>query len=406
MEYSAPGIMQTSRRLLLLAFLAFMSLGLPDTVLGVAWPSLRQVFELPASALGLVLGAGMVGYFLSGLAAGTLLSALGVGKLLALSGAVVAAALAAYAAAPSWSLFFPAGVFMGLGSGAIDAGLNAHATRHFSARHINWLHAFWGVGASLGPLIMTGAIAEGFGYRAGYALLALVLAGMAAAFAFTRREWDAGARPSAAALAGRAPAAESALDILGHRAVWLHIAAFFFYTGLEATAGQWCFTLLRQAHGLEVEAAGAWTAAYWGSITLGRVLLGYWVDDWGADRLLRASSLGMLAGAAALSVSSGALGRVGLLVLGLSLAPVFPTLMARTPARLGGAARHAVGFQVSAATLGAALMPGVGGVILERVGLFAVPIWALGLGLTFFAVHEAVLVVTRRAAVAGESAPR
>jgi fucose permease len=192
-------------------------------------------------------------------------------------------------------------------------------------------------------------------------------------------------------------------EVLGNGPMWLHIAAFFFYTGLETTAGQWCFTLLRERHGLGVEAAGAWTSGYWASLTLGRILLGFVVDRLGPDRLLRLASVGMLAGAALFSAREDLVGRVGLLLLGLSLAPVFPTLMARTPARLGAASRLAVGFQVSAATLGSASLPAVAGFLVARFGLGIVPVFALVLGLSFGAVHELVLGITRRLAAGAES---
>jgi fucose permease len=174
------------------------------------------------------------------------------------------------------------------------------------------------------------------------------------------------------------------------------MAAFFLFTGLETTAGQWCFSLLRERHGLGVEGAGAWTSAYWASLTLGRIALGFVVDRVGSDRLLRMASVGMLAGAALFAAREDLVGRSGLLLLGLSLAPVFPTLMARTPARLGAASRLAVGFQVSAATLGSASMPALAGFLVARFGLGIVPIFALVLALGYGAVHELVLAMTRR----------
>lgn len=393
--------MQTSTRLLLLAYLAFVSLGLPDTVLGVAWPSLRTGFALEPSAIGAVLIAGMVGYFLSGLCAGALMGALGVGGVLAASSGFVALALVGYALAPTWSTFFPIGLAMGLGSGAIDAGLNGYAARHFSVRHVNWLHASWGVGASLGPLLMTEAIARGFGYRAGYAALSLILAAMALAFLVTRASWDG--RSPAAEVADQVadakdtppPSSASLRDVLGRGAVWLHIAAFFFYTGLESTVGQWCFTFLRDRHGLGVEGAGVWTSGYWASLTLGRIALGFVVDRVGPDRVLRLASAGLLGGVMLLMLREDQLGRSGLLLLGLSLAPIFPTLMARTPARLGDASRLAIGFQVSAATLGSASLPGLAGFLVAQYGLGAVPVFALALGLGFGVVHEAVVALPR-----------
>ena len=176
--------------LILLAYLAFISLGLPDTVLGVAWPSLRDGFGISQPDIVFVLVTGVTGYFLSGLVAGGLMTKLGVGGLLTVSSGLVTLALIAYALAPTFYTFFPVAALMGLGSGAIDAGLNGYAARHFSVRHLNWLHACWGVGASLGPMIMTAAIAGGVGYRFGYASLALVLGAMGTAFLLTRRRWD------------------------------------------------------------------------------------------------------------------------------------------------------------------------------------------------------------------------
>jgi fucose permease len=394
--------------LLLLAYLAFVSLGLPDTVLGVAWPSLRDGFGLSQAALGAVLAASMSGYFLSGLVAGRLVAWLGVGRLLAASSGLVALGLVGYAAAPRWSLFFPVGAVIGLGSGAIDAALNGYAAHHFPVRHLNWLHASWSVGATTGPIIMTAVLARGMGYRAGYAILALALGAMALAFLATRRSWDerGPAAPVAVAAATAAvaePAAapapyENAWSALRRGRVWLQIAVFFLYTGLESSAGQWCFTLMREGRGLTVEAAGAWTAAYWGSLTAGRIALGFVIDRIGPDRLLRVAVVGAVIGAALFAAGAGLAGRVGLLLLGASLAPLYPTLMARTPARLGHATTlHAVGFQVSSATLGAAVLPGAVGLLAARAGIGAIGSAVAAMAVLLWALHEALVRATRPA---------
>jgi fucose permease len=388
--------MTRETRLLLLAYLAFISLGLPDATLGIAWPSLRHDFHLPPSAIGLVLGMAVSGYFLSGLLAGSWMHKTGVGRLLAGSSGLVALGLTGYALAPAWALFFPVALLVGLGSGAIDAALNAYAARHFSVRHVNWLHACWGVGASTGPAIMTAAIAFGPGYRAGYGVIAAALAAMALAFLATRRAWDRGTPASSAAVSQPAsasiPPRGSARAALASGRVWLLMASFFCYSGLESSVGQWCFTWLTEARGLPVEGAGSWTSAYWGSLTLGRVLLGSIAERFGPDRLLRLASLGAVAGVALFALSPGVAGRLGLLLLGMSLAPMYPTLMARTPARVGAAlSGHTVGFLVSSATLGSALMPALVGVLVGRVGLASIGALGLALGGAFLGVHELIL---------------
>lgn len=396
-----------SRLLLGLAYLAFISLGLPDTVLGVAWPSLRSAFALSPAAFGVVQGAGVAGYFVSGLVAGRLAGALGVGGLLAASSALVTAGLVGYAAAPTFALFAPVGLVVGLGSGAIDAALNGYAARHFPVRHLNWLHACYSLGATAGPALMTGALAAAGSFRAGYAALAAALAAMALAFAATRRAFEDGGHAPAAAAVGAEPAAGAPAGALGvhaadpgavgalrRGAVRLQIAIFFVYTGLEAATGAWCFTRLVE-RGEPLEVAGAWTTAYWGSIALGRVALGFVVERVGPDRLVRLATCAALAGALAYAALDGAPGRLGLVLLGASLAPVFPTLMARTPARVGGASAHAVGFQVSAATLGSAAFPALVGVGVARAGVAVIAPASAALAAALLVLHEALLRSTR-----------
>lgn len=389
---------------LLLAYLAFVSLGLPDTVLGVAWPSLRAEFGIPQSAMGAVLAAGLSGYFLSGLWAGAGVGKLGVGGLLAASSALVSAALFGFALAPSWTVFFPIGVLMGLGSGAIDSGLNGYAARHFSVRHVNWLHGCWGIGASTGPALMTFSIAESHGYRAGYASLGTVLGAMAVLFVITRRRWDeprdgddTSQTPGAAGTQPSRPVGVSYRTALRSSRVWLQVLVFFLYTGIESTVGQWCFSWLRERRGLSIELAGGWTSAYWASLTLGRLVLGTFVDRWGADRTLRCATVGAVVGVSLFAASDGTLGSIGLLLLGVSLAPLFPTLMARTPARVGDdVAHHAVGFQVSAATLGSTLVPALVGLLVARGGLRLFGVVVVGVGVALLIAHEGLLAVARR----------
>jgi fucose permease len=377
------------RRLLALAYAAFVSLGLPDTVLGVAWPSLRAAFHLPQAAIGLVLAAAVSAYLASGLAAGRVTAALGEGRLLAGSSALVALGLAGHALAPAWPAFAAAAVPVGLGSGAIDAALNGLAARRLGARHLNWLHACYSLGATAGPALMARVLAGGRSYRTGYGLLAAALAAMAACFLAARRALDD--RPARAA-AGRPPDAAvhaSARAVLARPRAWLQIAVFFVYTGLESGAGQWCFTVLRESRGADLGAAGRWTAAYYGSIAAGRVVLGAVVERVGADRLLRGATLGALAGALAFALAPGAAGRLGLVLLGLSLAPIFPTLMARTPARLGPEATlHAVGFQVAAGTAGAAAIPSALGALADRAGVGAIAPGVAVVALALLTLHE------------------
>jgi fucose permease len=383
--------------LLALSYLAFVSLGLPDTVIGVAWPSIRDRFGVSQAGLGFVLSVGVAGYVVSSVIAGRLVVALGVGRLLAASCALVALGLTGYALAPRWALFVPMAAVIGLGSGAIDAALNGWAARHIPVRHVNWLHACWGVGATAGPAMMTAVLARGGSYGLGYVLLACALGAMGLAFAATRRAWEDGA-----AAGGGIALHGGAGEALRSGRVLLQIAFFFVYTGLEAGTGQWCFTVLREARGLDIESAGTWTAVYWGSILAGRVVLGFVVDRVGPDRLLRVTTVTAVAGAVLFASSGGPLGRLGLVLLGASLAPIFPTLMSRTPARVGQhLAPHAVGFQVGAATLGSAAVPALFGLLAAGAGLRAIGVGVAAVAFLLLVLHETIIAMTRQTPAPG-----
>src|SRR5687768_12485585 len=178
--------------LLAIAYLGFVSLGLPDAMAGVAWPSVRDTFRQPQSGFGLVFIALGCGYCLSSFFGGRLTVALGVGRLLTVSSLLVALAMFGSGLAPLWPLFVGWAIVWGLGSGAIDAGLNGYVSTHFSARHVNWLHACYSLGATLGPLLMTATLVWVGSWRLGYSLIGGIVLALTATFLVTRRWWDEG----------------------------------------------------------------------------------------------------------------------------------------------------------------------------------------------------------------------
>ena len=402
--------------LLIIAYLGFISLGLPDTLIGVAWPSVRESFDLPQSAIALVFfGAGSA-YFVSGVFAGRAVNRLGVGLLLAVSSGIVAFGEFGFALAPFWVLFAGCSLLHGLGSGAIDAGLNYYVAHHFSVRHMNWLHAFWSLGATLGPLIMTAAVARNQ-WRMGYGTVGIILFSMALLFLLTRKKWEEPGPPpelpgEAVPLAEPVPGAVTAMaeaqeaqpaaarvgmrDAVRHPVVWLQVMLFFFYTGAEATLGQWGFTLLTESRGFAEESAGLWVTIYWASIGGGRILLGMVAARIGIDRLVRISTATALVGTVLYASSiSPEVSALALVLCGFGLATVYPSLMTRTPQRLGSAlAAHSIGFQVSAATAGAAVLPSTAGVLAQHYGLEMLAYTAVAMAVVVWGLHE---VLVRRA---------
>lgn len=361
--------------LLLLAYLAFIGLGLPDPLPGTLWPKVAPAYGLPNAALGLVLAALSAGYILAGLLAGRLIAALGIGGVLAASLAATALAAGGQALAPPWPVFVALAVLAGIGSGAVDAALNAWAAHKLAARHLNWLHACWGIGATLGPGVTTALLAAGAGWQAAYAAVAGLLAALAGAFLLTRGRWHAAAPDTTQG--------HGTITALRHPVVRLQMAVFVVYTGLEAGAGQWAATIFAARGATPAEAAFAATL-FWASLTAGRIGLGFIVDRVGADRLLR---LAMPVGAvAAAGFAAGVADLACLLLLALALSPVYPTMMALTPARLGPLAVSAIGLQVAAAMAGVALLPGAMGLAADLFGPGAVPVLLVALAVLLAAL--------------------
>ncbi len=351
--------------LLVLAYLAYIGLGLPDPLPGTLWPQVGAAYGLPNAALGLVLASLSCGYILAGLTAARLIAAFGIGGVVAGSVAATALTAAGQALAPPWPVFVGLAVLAGMGGGAVDAALNVYAAQRLAPRHLNWLHACWGIGATLGPAAAAAILAAGAGWQAAYAAVAAALAALGTAFLFTRRRWDGTAPPP-----GRPGGAISALR---HPVVRLQMAVFFVYTGLEAGGGQWAATILATRGATPAEAALAATL-FWAGLAGGRIGLGFVVDRIGPDRLLR---LGMpVAAVAAMGFALGLQDAAFLILFAVALAPVYPTVMALTPARLGPLAVQAIGLQVAAAMAGVAVLPGLMGWVADWAGADAVP-WIL-----------------------------
>jgi fucose permease len=358
---------------LLLAYFAFISLGLPDGLLGVGWPSIAADFRVGTDAVGLLLFAGTAGYLVSSVAAGFSIARLGVGRLLAGSTALASIALTGYALAPGFGFLVPCALIAGFGGGAIDAGLNAYAAGAFGPRHMNWMHAFFGLGVAIGPLIMTTVLSAGLAWHWGYGIVATGQAVLAVAFAVTVRSW-AQHRPAPAGdpagTPGKSPAATRIAVTLAIPAVWLSAAAFAIYVAIEVTAGLWAFLLLTEGRGVSATVAGVCVSAYWASLFVGRVVQGFVVERVGTTRILLGSLAGLLLGSALVAVPGpGWLAVAGLLVIGFAAAPVFPLLTLTTADRVGAAhADRTIGVQIGASGLGGALIPAGIGVLIDRLG--------------------------------------
>ena len=387
--------MRRDKRLLLIgiSYFGFVALGLATALLGVAWPSIRGSFDLSLDAVGTLLIAITAGSLLSSFSSGPAISRLGAGKVLLVSSILRGVGLLGCGLAPNWWAMVLFGLLAGLGSGTIDAGLNTVFAANYSASLMNWLHASYGLGAALGPVVMTAALDAGGSWRWGYVFAAILQGLLALAFGITLGRWRLGGSGSSDVGSQSAMGVVRTRDTLRLPLAWLGIALFFVFTGVEGSGGQWPYTLFTEARGVTPGAAGLWISVYWDSLTVGRIVLGFVVDRLGVVFSSRACMVGVTLGSALVWWNvTNLVGFLGLALVGFSLGPLFPLLISHTPRRLGAAhAPNAIGFQVAAAGLGMALLPGLAGVLAKSVGLEVIGPFLLVASIVALALHEAIL---------------
>ena len=346
------------------ALAAFVILGIADSALGVAWPAMSDFLFRTLPDLGVLLVALSFGYLAASTAFGLLTEVFGLGPLLVIGASLLAVSAGGVAVVLGWPVAVIAVGLMGLGAGLIDVGMNAHAALEFDRGAINNLHAAYGVGATVGPIILAASLTSGLAWRGGYGALAGLQIVVAIAIWRRRLEWTAGRRA--------AEATPTASIGTLRRAGMLTV--FLIYTGVEVATGQWSFSLLTLDRGMGTGTAGVWVGLYWGGLTVGRLIFGLVGEKVTASRALD-SSIGIaLAGLALLWWDPAGLGVLGLPVTGLGFAAVFPTLVSLTPARIGpSASTKMVGYQLAAANVGAAIVPWSLGLIAGEAGLSVLP---------------------------------
>lgn len=373
-----------------LSCLTYLSVALPGSTLGLLWPSMRATIHEPVDALGLVLFAGVLTSAVSSAVTGRLLSRMSAGPVLALGTATVGVALAMEAAAPAlWVIVLGSAVFS-LGFGAIDAALNVYAAGHFGARDINWLHASYGLGATLGPLLVTALLRGGLGWRGTMGSMACVIALVAALLAITWRRASGGQRRAAADRSEEmlTPAASGDTAPRKWSAIFAGVTFTTVETGLESAAGIWGYVFLTSGRGLPAVVAGVAVSAYWAMMFVGRALLGMVAARLGAARVLAWAVASVPVGALLMTLPGPAfVAVVGMMTLGLATAPIFPLLTLTTSDRAGASATTAVGLQVAASAVGGAALPSGIGLVIGAVSAWTLAPALLVLSLAMCGVY-------------------
>jgi fucose permease len=363
-----------SHRILLgIVYLSFISLGLPDGILGVAWPAIRQDMGQPLAAIGLLTLTMTVCAAASSLLAARIVARVGTGMVVATSCLMTSLALVGFSVAPSFAVLVMLGIPLGIGAGAVDASLNHFVAAHYSSRHMNWLHGFWGVGATAGPAIMGLALASPGGWTRGALSIGLAQLALAVALWASLSLWRREDSAPAASSSGTQP--PQVFRPYSRAATWLAPLCFLLYVAAEMGTGLWAASILVNNRGVSLAEAGFWVSVYYGSLTAGRFGVGLVANRLGNRRLVRLGIALAIVGAALFAVPGlpGALSLAGLVLMGLGCAPVFPSLMHETARRFPTElARTVIGRQMTAAYIGGSVIPAAFGLLAGWIGLGAV----------------------------------
>ncbi len=363
--------------LILLAFIAFVAIGLPNGLLGVGWPSIRAGFSIPLDAIGMLLFTFVVGYMTSSFFNGILLSRMGVGRLLAASCFLTGMALIGYTLVPAWWMMVLLGVFVGLGAGAIDAGLNTYVAAHFGEDLMQWLHASWGVGTTLGPIIMTLGLTNLNTWRFGYRVVGIFQLLLAVCFVVTIPMWKRNDTPLKEGAKKRLTDYKTSMgETLRQPLVWLSVLLFFLYVGAETSLGTWTYTLLTESRGVDETLAGFFAGSYWFTFTIGRIAAGIVAKRVGVNKLVVGGLMGAVLGALLLVWNPNEIANViAVALIGLSIAPIFPAMMSGTRTRVGDHyAANTIGMEMTATGFGTAVIPSLMGVLARQISLEVIPI--------------------------------
>lgn len=395
-----------SAMLLLVIYLAFISLGLPDSILGAVWTTLHTDLGVPFGSAGIV----SVTISLSTIAASLNLEwlnrKLGTGRLSLISVLFTSVALIGCSLAPSFLWIVLLAVPLGLGAGAVDGSLNNYVALHYKPHHMSWLHCFWGIGATLGPVIMSMFLKGTGNWRGGYGTIGFIQLAIGALLLLSLPLWgrfpsrvpehvdsgsvsgsDSGAMPGASGSVFKMPGIRHAL------------LSFTFYCGAEVTMGLWGASYLIQSRGLDAVSSARWVALYFGGITAGRFLTGFLTMRFTNTQLIRGGQVLSLAGVLLVMLPLPSLfAMAGFIAIGLGFAPVFPCMTHETPRRFGAAhSQKIIGYQMVAAYVGITFLPPLAGLLAPIVGMWIFPVLVMAYvaGMMFSSERIARLMARR-----------
>ena len=381
--------------LLAIIYLSFISLGLPDALLGAAWPNMYPEFQVPVSYAGMISMIIAFGTIISSLQSDRLTKRFGTGKVTAVSVGITALALWGFSISHSFILLCLWAIPYGLGAGSVDASLNNYVALHYSSKHMSWLHCMWGIGATLGPYIMGAVLTGGATWNTGYRIISVLQIALTAVLVFSLPKWNGQNTSSGETIHEKALSLKEILVIPGAKAVML---CFFCYCAIESTTMLWASSYLHLAKGVDAKTAASFAGMFCIGITIGRGINGFIAMKLKDRQMIRMGQAIILTGIIVMILPFGkTVSLIGFSLIGLGCAPVYPCIIHSTPLHFGAERSQAIiGVQMASAYVGTCLMPPLFGLIANHISIRLLPVYLLLLLSLMVYMHELLERITSR----------
>lgn len=381
--------------LLVIIYLSFISLGLPDSLLGAAWPKMYPSLSVPVSYAGIISFIIALGTIVSSLASDRLTRRLGTGKVTFISVLMTAVALFGFSISSTFISLCLWAVPYGLGAGSVDAALNNYVALHYKSRHMSWLHCMWGVGASAGPSIMGAVMTGGGTWNGGYRVISIMQIVLTAILLFSLPLWKKESGSGEKEVEAKALTFGEILSTNGVKEI---LFCFFCYSAVEQTTGLWAASFLTLSKGVAAETAAAFAGLFYIGITIGRGLCGFITFKLDDTAMVRMGQIITALGVVILLLPLNSLfSLAGFVMIGLGCAPIYPSIIHSTPEHFGEDKSQAIiGVQMAAAYVGTCLMPPLFGLVAEHITVSLLPYYLAGFLVLMIIMHEAMIRKLKR----------
>ncbi|TVL65292.1 MFS transporter [Brachyspira hyodysenteriae] len=375
--------------LLAIIYLSFISLGLPDALLGSAWPSMYKEFNVAISYAGIISMIISIGTIISSLQSDRLTKKFGAGKITAFSVAATAIALIGFSITHSYWMLCIWAIPYGLGAGSVDASLNNYVALHYESKHMSWLHCMWGIGATIGPYIMGYAITNN-NWNAGYRYISIIQIVLTAILFFSLSLWNKNDEKNKEKISTKVLSLKEIINIPGTKEIMI---CFFCYCAIESTTGLWASSYLNLYKGADIKTAASFGSLFYIGITVGRAISGFITIKLNDNQMIVLGESLILIGIILMIIPTvNIVSLIGFIIIGLGCAPIYPSIIHSTPYNFGAENSQAIiGVQMASAYVGTSIMPPLFGYIANHISIYLLPFYLVIILILMFIMHRLMI---------------